>query len=75
MSEDVEPRKELDDMFNRRGKPGDLQREIYDATLPILKKYIAMNASHMTEYRILGLSLISLEEAFYSAHPKNNSKK
>lgn len=59
-------RPELNDLMTRTGLPGELQREIYNATLPILKKYRATKKSHMNKDRILGLASEALTEAWIS---------
>ena len=60
-------RPELKDLMGRKGLPGELQREIYKATLPIFRKHRAAKNSHMNKDRILGLALDALTEAWISA--------
>lgn len=57
-------KKEISDMFARRGLPGDIQREIFKSTVYIFKKYRGMRKSHMSRFRILGLAVESLKYAW-----------
>lgn len=60
-------RKELAEMLSRQGLPGDLQRDIYKAVLPVLARYRTNETAEMNNDRILGLATESLREAFFSA--------
>lgn len=60
-------RSELSEMLSRQGLPGDLQRDIYKAVLPILVKYRSDETDEMNKDRILGLAVEALREAFFSA--------
>ena len=51
-------------MNNRKGLPGELERETYKALRPIFLKYLAMKKSHMNRYRIIGIMYEGFREAF-----------
>jgi hypothetical protein len=67
MDEEANVRLELQELMSRRGLPGELQREVYHAVLPIIRRYIDMKKGHMNEFRILGLAIEAVKEAWISA--------
>ena len=66
-TDETNDRPELSELLQRRGLPGDLQRELYHAVLPILRRYIDMKKGHMNKFRILGLAIEAVKEAWVSA--------
>lgn len=54
-------------MKKRRGLPGKLEKETYDAVRPIFKKFSAMKKSHMNDFRIIGI----MYGAFWEATKRN----
>lgn len=57
---------EILQMENRKGLPGEFQRDIYQAVLPIMQKYYKMKKTHMSRYRLLGLAVEMTKLAWYN---------
>jgi len=49
--------------MRRKGLPGDLERETYDAVRSIFLKYLSMKKKHMSRWRIGGIMLDAANRA------------